>query len=238
MSLQRLDKTISSQMNISRKDVKSGIRKGLASVNDKVIHDGGFLIDPDESKVVYNGQMLNYKRYIYLMMNKPKGVLSASQDKSRETVVSLVPNELRRNGLFPVGRLDRDTTGLILITDDGDFAHRIISPKKEIYKTYIAELDGGVTAENIEMFKNGITLADGTLCRRAELKPLSGNCVEIKICEGRYHQIKRMFGVVGLGVNELSRVAVGGLKLPENLGSGECRELTESELSSLYNDNL
>lgn len=235
MSVQRLDKTISSQTSLSRKDVKSAIRKGLAIVNESVVKDPGYLVNLENDSIIFDGQAFKYKEFIYILMNKPKGVLSASQDKKRKTVVDLVPPDLQRNNLFPVGRLDRDTTGLLIITNDGEFAHNAISPKKNIYKTYIAQLDGVVTEEMVKAFANGIVLADGTVCRKAYLKPLDGNCAEIKICEGRYHQIKRMFGTVGLGVNELSRIAIGGLNLPVDIGEGDCRELSEKEIDMLFN---
>ncbi|MEE1054767.1 MAG: pseudouridine synthase [Acutalibacteraceae bacterium] len=236
MNKQRLDKIISTQFNISRKDARRDIKIGKVTVDGKTVKDFGFQADPEAALIEYMGQALCYKEHLYLVMNKPRGVISASLDKSRETVVDLVPEPLRRQGLFPVGRLDRDTTGLLIITDDGDFAHSLLSPKKEIFKTYEAELDGKVTEEMCKIFADGITLADGTLCRKAELKPMGECKAEIKICEGRYHQIKRMFGVVNLGVNELKRVAVGGFFLPENLKSGECRELTNSEINAIFTD--
>ena len=236
MNKQRFDKIIASQFNISRKDAKIGIKRGLGVVDGEVIRDPSVNVDADTQQIVYNGQALDYKKYIYILMNKPKGVLSASNDKSRKTVIDLVPQELSRNGLFPVGRLDRDTTGLLIITDDGDFAHNVISPKKSIYKTYIAELDGAVTEDMVQAFIEGIVLADGTLCRKAYLKPLENNKAEIKICEGRYHQIKRMFGAVGLGVNGLSRISLGGLELPEDLDEGECRELSNEEIDNVLNN--
>lgn len=236
MNKQRFDKIIASQFNISRKDARTGIRRGLGSVDGCVVRDPSASLDAEVQRIIYDGQALSYKKHIYILMNKPKGVLSASNDKKRKTVVDLVPPELKRAGLFPVGRLDRDTTGLLIITDDGDFAHNAISPKKNIYKTYIAELDGEVTDSMVEAFEKGVVLADGTLCRKAFLKALSKNTAEIKICEGRFHQIKRMFGTVGLGVNELSRVALGGLKLPPDLGQGECRELSADEKESILKD--
>ena len=236
MPLTRLDKFISSQLNISRKDARTGIRRGLASVDGAQEKDADFKLDPESNSVIYDGQAVKYKKHIYIVMNKPAGVLSASEDKKRKTVIDLVPERLLRKGLFPVGRLDRDTTGLLIITDDGDFAHRVLAPQKSIYKTYIAELDGDITDNAPELFLRGITLADGTVCRSAYLKRLSDRTAEIKICEGKYHQIKRMFGVVGLGVNSLERRAVGGLLLPDFLKPGECMEMSEAELNSAIFD--
>ena len=145
-----------------------------------------------------------------------------------------MPEELNRSGLFPAGRLDRDTTGLLIITDDGDFAHRIISPKKKIKKTYTVWLDEDITPDICKKFEEGVTLSDGTLCAPAYLTRIDKNIAEITITEGKYHQIKRMFGTVGIGVNELHRKSVGGLTLPENLSEGSSRELTEMEKNSIF----
>lgn len=233
MNTQRLDKIISTQFNVSRREARRDIKIGKVTVGGNVVKDFGFLTSPD-SDINYCGQALEFKEHIYLIMNKPAGIISASTDKSRETVVDLVPDSLKRKGIFPVGRLDRDTTGLLLLTDDGDFAHKVMAPKKQIFKTYEAELDGAVTEEMCEQFKKGIVLADGTECQKAELTPMGERCAIIKICEGKYHQIKRMFGVVGLGVNSLKRTAVGGLELPEDLAEGECRELEEVQIVTIF----
>lgn len=233
MATERFDKIIANQFNISRKDARIGIRRGKGTVDGQVVRDPSLLVDT-ASKIVFDGQALEYKKFVYILMNKPKGVLSASEDKSRKTVVDLVPKEFKRNGLFPVGRLDKDTTGLLIITDDGDFAHRAIAPNKNVYKTYEATLDGAVTNEMIEAFSKGVILADGTVCKKARLASIAPNKAQIMISEGKYHQIKRMFGTVGLGVNELKRTAIGGLRLPSDLGEGECFLLTEQEINSIF----
>lgn len=234
MSIQRLDRFISNQLSVPRKEVKEGIRKGRAQVSGKVITSPDYSVDTENAGVVYSGQAVRYKQYVYIVMNKPVGVLSASEDKRRQTVIDLIPKEIKRKGLFPVGRLDKDTTGLLIITDDGDFAHSVLSPKKEIYKTYIAELDGEITGDIVRRFSDGITLADGTVCRKAFLRPLGEKKAEIKICEGKFHQIKRMFGTVGLGVNSLERTAMGDFKLPDNLLPGECKEIQKNQLIPLF----
>ena len=233
MKEQRFDKIISSQFNISRKDARIGIRRGKGTVDGVVIKDPSAQVSPD-AQISYDGQALQYKEYIYILMNKPKGVLSATTDKNKKTVVDLVPPEFKRNNLFPVGRLDKDTTGLLIITDDGEFAHNAISPKKDVLKTYVATLDGKVTEEMVDIFSKGVVLADGTLCKKAFLKPLGDNKAEIKISEGKYHQIKRMFGTVGLGVNELCRVGFGNLSLPSDLLEGECKELETWEIKAIF----
>lgn len=237
MSSIRLDKIISSQLNISRSEARTHIRRGEVSVNGGAVRDPSLNFDPENSEIIFKGQALNYKKHLYIMLNKPKGVLSASTDKSRETVVDLVPEHLKRSGLFPVGRLDRDTTGLLIITDDGDYAHKIISPKSGIKKTYRVVLDGKLTPETAGQFKEGIVLADGAHCHPAELKITGENSGLVIIDEGKYHQIKRMFGAVGLGVVELHRMKVGGLFLPDDLECGNCRELTPEEVNiSLSSD--
>lgn len=232
MKQQRFDKIISTQFNISRKDARIGIRKGKGIVDGQVLKDPSVLVSTD-SQIVYNGQALDFKEYVYILMNKPKGVLSAATDKSKKTVVDLVPEHLKRKNLFPVGRLDKDTTGLLIITDDGEFAHNAISPKKNVLKTYVATLDGDVTDEMVEKFANGVVLADGTVCKSAFLKPLGEKRAEIKISEGKYHQIKRMFGTVGLGVNELCRTGFGNLTLPQDLEEGQCKPLEIREIQAL-----
>lgn len=230
MKKQRLDKFISNQTLLSRSIVRSGILRGKATVNDAVVRNAGETIDADSDKITYEGNVIGYKEYIYILMNKPKGILSAANDKSRKTVVDLVPQNIRRQGLFPVGRLDKDTTGLLLITDDGVFAHNCISPKKAISKSYIATLDGDITVDMINVFKSGVVLADGTKCKSAVLEIIKTNVARIIITEGKYHQIKRMFGTVGLGVNDLHRESIGGLVLPASLGEGDCIEITKEQL--------
>ena len=232
MKEQRLDKIIATQFNISRSDARKHIRWGKVTVEGKTVREvsAQILID---AEISYKGQALEYKEHIYILMNKPKGVVCATTDKNKQTVIDLIPENLKRNNLFPVGRLDKDTTGFLIITDDGDFAHNAISPKKDVLKTYEATLDGKVTQEMVELFEKGVVLADGTVCKKAHLKPINENQAEIKISEGKYHQIKRMFGVVGLGVNELKRTAFGNLKLPDDLKEGECIELDTKEIQDL-----
>ena len=236
--LLRLDKFISNQLNISRSDVRKAIFKGEVLVDGKPVLKPDTKIDTNICIVSLNGDNINYKEYVYIVLNKPKGIISASTDKTRETVVDLVPKHLSRRGLSPVGRLDRDTTGLLIITDDGEFAHRVISPKSNLVKRYNVLLDGEVDEGVVTAFKNGVTLHDGTKCLPAEIEVDKANKCKATVCivEGKYHQIKRMFGVVGLGVVELHRSSIGPIVLDENLKSGECRELTSSELDEIRKD--
>lgn len=231
--MERIDKILSSALKISRTDVKKLIKKQNVTVSGKRITDANAKVDPDKDSISLNGKPIEYKKHIYIMMNKPKGVISASEDKSVPTVVDLVPDELKRSGLFPAGRLDSDTTGFVLITDDGDFAHRILSPKKHVEKTYHALLERPLSESDIKSFADGIELKDGTLCLESKLRSLGGSMAEVIIHEGKYHQIKRMFAAVGNKVLELRRVKIGGLSLDESLKEGECREITSDELDSI-----
>lgn len=232
--MERLDKTVSKAAAVSRSDARGLILRGLVTVDGSPVRDIGFKVDPASQFIELEGKPLTYKKHCYIIMNKPKGVLSASEDSRAKTVIDLLPDKLRRRKLFPVGRLDKDTTGLLLITDDGDFAHRLLSPNKKVPKEYIATLDGYVDEKVVKGFRAGVTLADGTSLAPAELKPLEmPNVALVRITEGKYHQIKRMFGVFDLGVNELKRVSFAGMILPAELKEGDFRELTEEELSLL-----
>ncbi|MGN0487162.1 MAG: pseudouridine synthase [Acutalibacteraceae bacterium] len=231
--MERIDKLISSQGKYTRSEVKKLIREGRVTVDGKTVTRPETKADADSQVIAVDGETLGYKKHLYIMLNKPKGVISASRDGKETTVVDLVPVALQRNGLFPAGRLDGDTTGFVLITDDGDFAHRILSPKNHIQKTYHAELAEEITEETIAAFRNGVELSDGTLCLEAELRSLGDRQAEIKICEGKYHQVKRMFAALGNKVLALKRTAMGNLPLDESLAPGECRELTREELAQI-----
>lgn len=238
MNLQRLDKIIASQFNISRTDTKARIKRGQATVNGEVVRDPAFSVCPEKDLITFGGKAVVFKKFVYIVMNKPKGVLSASNDKNRQTVVDLVPFELRRPNICPVGRLDKDTTGLLILTDDGQFAHKVISPKSDIKKVYEVTLDGEIPPDAIDKFADGLILHDGTKCLPAGLEIINGNIARVEIREGKYHQIKRMFGVIDLGVNELKRLSIGDFKLPPDLKEGECREMTEGEIKMIFPDCL
>lgn len=230
--MERLDKIIASQGKYSRSEVKKLVKAGLVRVNGSVVKSSDIKCDVNTDEIIVDGVTLNYKKHIYIMLNKPKGVISATEDASQKTVIDLVPPELKRAGLFPAGRLDGDTTGFVLITDDGDFAHRILSPKNHIMKTYHATLQRELTDEDIVSFRKGLTLGDGTKCLEAYVRMLPGeeNVAEVIICEGKYHQVKRMFASLGNKVLGLRRVRMGKLPLDEALAEGECRELSDIEL--------
>ena len=229
----RIDKYLSVALGISRNDAKALLKGGKVSAEGKPITRPETKVS-ETAEVLCAGKILKYKKYIYILMNKPEGILSASTDKRVKTVVDILPENLKRAGLFPVGRLDKNTTGLLIITDDGDFGHRVTSPKSLIEKRYFVELDGPVKEEYIDLFDKGITLADGEKCMPAGLEIVDKNTAVVTIREGKYHQIKRMFGIVGLGVNALRRLSIGKLTLPKELSEGAAIELTEDEISKIF----
>ena len=232
--MERLDKIIGSQTSYSRKDVKELIRKKRIKVNDEIVLKSDIKIDPNNDIISVDNKVLIIKKYVYLMLNKPKGYVSATEDKNDKTVLDLVPEEYRHRDLFPAGRLDKDTTGLMIITDDGTFAHNILSPGKHISKTYNVTIDIPMTEEMVQGFKDGVQLIDGE-CKTASLE-ITGQYTGIVILtEGRCHQIKRMFGCYKAKVIELERIAMGNFYLPEDLAQGECREFTEEELKKVRN---
>lgn len=234
--LQRLDKLIASQGRFSRREVQELIKNGAVKVNGITVRDRGAKSDDEKDIICVNGEQLDFQRFVYIMLNKPKGVVSATNDKNEKTVIDLVPKEFKGRNLFPAGRLDITTTGFVLVTDDGDFAHRILSPKNHIEKTYEARLAESVTEGQLEAVRNGIGLKDGTKCLPAKVTVLADGekpLVEIKICEGKYHQIKRMFAAAGNGVIELKRTQMGKLTLDPSLKEGECRLLDAHEVQKI-----
>ncbi|MFD2640235.1 pseudouridine synthase [Piscibacillus salipiscarius] len=232
----RLDKILANQGFGSRKDVKKLIKKGKVQVDGKAIKDSSFHCEPKESEIVVNGQVLDYRDYVYIIMNKPKGVISATEDHVETCVTDLLDEFYQPFSLFPVGRLDKDTVGLLLLTNDGELAHRLLSPQKHVEKTYEAHIDGYVTGADVDAFKQGVELDDGYVTKPAELIIAEAgdiSYVRVVITEGKFHQIKRMFASRGHKVVELERVQMGSLVLDEELARGEYRELTEQELSLL-----
>ena len=213
--LLRLDKILAAQGEGSRSQVKEEIARGRVTVNGAVVRDPGHKVNPAGDVVAVGGVSTRLQKHCYLLLNKPAGVVSASSDSREPTVVDLVPPELRRKGLFPAGRLDKDTTGLLLITDDGDFAHRILAPRRHIPKTYLATLDVPVTQAMADGFNAGIQLKDEKQCLPAQLTIVDSHTARVVLHQGMYHQIKRMFGCYGAKVLRLHRIAMGGLTLDE-----------------------
>lgn len=235
MPKERIDKWIASTTTLSRKEVKALLRQKRVAVNGVTVTDGGFQTDAEQDAVAVDGVPFSIKPHIYIMLNKPTGIVSASRSQKEKTVVDLVPPQLQRNGLFPAGRLDKDTTGFVLITDDGDFAHRILSPKNHIQKTYIAHLEKPISPTEIAILKQGVVLRDGTQLLPASVDVIGEDMqtVQIRICEGKYHQIKRMLAAVGNRVTALRRTHMGALPLDAALPPGACREITPEELNKI-----
>lgn len=232
--MERIDKIISVASGVSRADARALIKKGLVSVNGAVIKDIGFKADEKNDIICSRGEKLCYSKYVYIMMNKPKGVISASEGGKEKTVVDILPDSMKRKNLFPAGRLDKDTTGFVLITDDGDFAHKILSPKNHIPKTYIAQLDKPFDDTVVSAFEQGVALKDD-LCMPAKISAVDGDYTKalVIIKQGMYHQIKRMFGKFGITVTGLTRIKMGRLALDETLQPGGCRYITPDELEQI-----
>lgn len=233
MPLKRLDKLITDTGLCSRSQARDRIRAGAVCVNGVVIRDASAKFDSDTATVLVDGQCIGDSGHLYVMLHKPAGLLSASRDRNKPTVLDLMPAEWRRRGLFCVGRLDKDTTGLLLLTDDGDFAHRVISPKSRIPKIYVADVEGVPAESDVTAFREGITLKDGLECLPAELRILGGGRVEVMVYEGKYHQVKRMLASRLLPVTALHRRRIGELELDSNLAPGEYRLLRQEELALL-----
>ena len=233
--MDRLDKTVAKQMNLSRSGARQLIRSGAVEVNGKKIFAADEQIDINSDELKISGKTVTVRRYLYIMLNKPSGVLSAAKDPDCPTVVDLLPPELSRRGLFPAGRLDKDTTGLLIITDDGDFAHRLISPSHHVYKTYEATLESDISEEQLDTLRQGAVLGDGTECLPARLRKISDEppTVRVQIREGKYHQVKRMFEKLGNKVVFLKRIKIGELPLDPDLPLGSCLEIMHKDVERL-----
>ena len=235
--MERIDKIISGQTSYSRKEIKKLISQGMVYVNGEKVERPENKYDENNICITINGEEISIKKHIYLLLNKPKGYVSTTETKKEKSVLELVPEKYRSRNLFPAGRLDKDTTGLMLITDDGQFAHNILSPRKHVKKEYEVTLDIPVTLDMENGFKKGVVLKDGE-CKSAILKITGEYTANVTIIEGRYHQIKRMFGCYGAKVIELNRICMGNLYLPKDLKLGEIREATESELGRIQSREL
>ena len=232
----RIDKLLSNSGYGSRKEVKQLLKSGSVFCNDSKITDAKKHVDPAKDLITVNGEEVVYKEYIYLLMNKPAGYISATEDDRLKTVLDLLEPEDAIKKPFPVGRLDRDTEGLLVLTNDGQLAHEVLAPKKHVPKTYYAVIQGNVTEEDIEQFANGVTLDDGYITKPGKLMILSSGPrseIEVIITEGKYHQVKRMFEAVGKRVVYLKRIKMGELELDKELEIGEYREMTEEEITLL-----
>jgi 16S rRNA pseudouridine516 synthase len=242
--MERLDKVISNSKDISRLEIRKKIKAGKICVDGAVVREVSYKVDPDAQEIRVEGEPLHYKKFVYIQMNKPQGILSATTDKHQKTCIDLLSEDLKKRGVFPAGRLDKDTEGLLLLTDDGNLAHNILSPKKHVNKKYFAKILGNLKDEDVEDFKKGILLEDGYKTLPAELEILSVekgmedsgefiSWVNVVITEGKYHQIKRMFQALGKRVIFLKRIEIAEITLDPSLGFGEYRELTKDEIKRL-----
>ncbi|GAB1807204.1 pseudouridine synthase [Priestia megaterium] len=236
----RLDKLLSTVGYGSRKEVKGLLKTGAVKVDGTAVKDAKVHVNPDEQEITVHGEAVSYREFVYFMLHKPQGVISATEDSLHETVLDLLELDDSVYDPFPVGRLDKDTEGLLLLTNDGQLAHQLLSPKKHVPKTYFAKINAPVTEEDAEAFRQGVTLDDGYVTKSAELKILTSGVeseVELTIVEGKFHQVKRMFEARGKKVTYLKRLSMGALLLDESLDLGEYRELTEEELALLQKSN-
>ena len=236
--MKRLDKFLVEMSVASRSTVKDMAKKGRITVNGEVVKASDVKIDENMDVVSVDGQVIAFSDMEYFMLNKPAGVITATLDKKAKTVLDLI-DERTRNDLFPVGRLDKDTEGLLLITNDGDLAHRLLAPKKHVDKIYYADIDGIVTDEHVRRFAEGLTLLDGTQVMPGELTVIETDMakntskIQLTIHEGKFHQVKRMFEAVGCSVTYLKRLSMGPLELDAALAPGEYRRLTDEEINML-----
>ena len=234
MPLERLDKILASTGRWSRREVKDLVRQGRVQAGGMPAARPEDKFDPAQDEISVDGQVVDCAPFVYVLMHKPAGLLSATRDPKQKTVLDLLPQHLRRRGLFPVGRLDKDTTGLLVLTDDGPLGHELLSPKKHVDKVYLAQVEGKVDRSDVAALAEGMVLGDGLHCLPAGLKPLGdGSTCLVTLREGKYHQVKRMLAARGKPVTALHRLSMGPLKLEENLKPGQWRMLTEKEIGAL-----
>lgn len=230
----RLDKLLADLGIASRKELKQIIKSGRVTVNGAAAISPETKVEPDRDTVALDGCTLRYKSFRYYMMDKPSGVLTATEDSRQQTVLDLLTPEMRRMGLFPVGRLDKDTSGLLILTDDGEYAHRVISPKSGVEKLYYAKVEGIPDENDVRRFRDGIVLKDGTQCLPAVLELTGRDECYVRVMEGKYHQVKRMLAACGKPVIQLRRLSIGSLILEDTLGPGGFRELSDIEKDSVF----
>ena len=230
----RLDKIIADSSLFSRKEASALIKSGRVAVGGRNALSGTEKYNPYEAQITVDGELLKYCKFRYIMLNKPRGYISSTEDKREITVMDILDKRYSKFGMFPVGRLDKDAEGLLLITNDGEFAHMITSPAKKVKKRYFVEIDGAISAVDIERFAQGITLNDGTKCMPAGLEPAPQGAF-VTLYEGKYHQVKRMMAALGKPITSLKRVSIGNLVLDKNLKPGDYRELFD-EINSVIGD--
>ena len=232
--MERLDKLLAGTGKWSRREVKALVRHGLVRVDGRLAASAEDKLDPAAAIITVAGETVALHRFTYVLLHKPAGVLTATEDRKQPTVLDLLPPELRRIGLAPVGRLDKDTEGLLLLTNDGELAHRLLSPKYHVEKRYLARVDGELSAADTEAFARGMTLGDGLECLPAGLELLPGHACIVTLREGKFHQVKRMLAARGAPVLYLKRLSMGPLTLDDSLAAGAYRLLRAEEISALY----
>lgn len=232
--MERLDKLLAGTGKWSRREVKALVRQGLVRVDGRLAASAEDKLDPAVAVVTVAGETISLCRFTYVMLHKPAGVLTATEDRKQPTVLDLLPPELRRIGLAPVGRLDKDTEGLLLLTNDGELAHRLLSPKYHVEKRYFARVDGELSAADAEAFARGMTLGDGLECLPAGLEVLPDRVCIVTLREGKFHQVKRMLAARGAPVLYLKRLSMGPLTLDDSLAAGAYRLLRAEEILALY----
>lgn len=232
--MERLDKLLAGTGKWSRREVKALVRQGLVRVDGRLAASAEDKLDPAAAIITVAGETISLCRFTYVMLHKPAGVLTATEDRKQPTVLDLLPPELRRIGLAPVGRLDKDTEGLLLLTNDGELAHRLLSPKYHVEKRYFARVDGELSAADAEVFARGMTLGDGLECLPAGLEVLPDRVCIVTLREGKFHQVKRMLAARGAPVLYLKRLSMGPLTLDDSLAAGAYRLLRAEEISALY----
>ena len=233
--MMRLDKFVADAAALTRSEARRAIKNGAVRFDDKIIKDISFQIDED-ARVFINGEEKSYKKYIYIMMNKPQGVVSATEDKRQKTVLSLLPESFSRYDLFPAGRLDIDTVGFLLITNDGALAHNLLSPNKKMGKTYFVRLEKNISDDDIASLEKGVDIGE-CITKEAKVERICENEINLTITEGKFHQIKRMAKAVGNSVIYLKRISYGTLFLDESLKEGEYRLLTDEEVKAIEKPN-
>ena len=227
----RIDKFFSEMGIFSRKECAEKLKKGLITVNGETVKKGEVKIDPEKDEVCLSGERINYKKFVYILVNKPTGVVSATEDGRDKTVIDLLPDSFKRLNLFPCGRLDKDTVGLVILTNDGVSAHKRLAPKTHAEKVYVFETAENITDSDVATLQQGVTLKDGLQTQPCKIKLTSSKSGEITLTEGKYHEIKRMFGYTGNKITYLKRISFAGINLDGNLKEGECRPLTEEEIA-------
>ena len=232
--MERLDKLLAGTGKWSRREVKALVRQGLVRVDGRLAACAEDKLDPAAAIITVAGETISLRRFTYVMLHKPAGVLTATEDRKQPTVLDLLPPELRRIGLAPVGRLDKDTEGLLLLTNDGELAHRLLSPKYHVDKRYFARVDGELSAADAEAFARGMTLGDGLECLPAGLEVLPDRVCIVTLREGKFHQVKRMLAARGAPVLYLKRLSMGPLTLDDSLAAGAYRLLRAEEILALY----